>query len=167
MDNSISTQLRGLLLGSLHASLATLHKGEPAVSMTPFALSPDGTGLVIHVSRLATHTADMLAHPQVAMMVLGAPEATDSPLALPRLSMQGLARPCGPDDPRHPEAKAAYVQRLPDSEELFSFGDFSLFFVSVQSARLVAGFGRAHAISGQHFAQALTQGDNGTSSLQA
>ena len=160
MDATITAALRKLVDDTVHASLSTLHKGAPALSMTPFAVMPDGSGLVIHVSRLATHTNDMLEHPQVAMMVMGQPGSSESPLALPRLSLQGLAHPCSPDDSAYGAAKAAYLRRLPDSEELFSFGDFSLFTVTVQSARLVAGFGRAHAISAAQFAQAFAASDN-------
>ena len=43
------------------AALGTLHDAEPFVSMVPYAIHPGGCGLVIHVSRLAAHTKDMLS----------------------------------------------------------------------------------------------------------
>ena len=133
MDASEALALKSLLWSQPVAALATLHKGEPAVSMVPYALLPLGEGFVIHVSRLATHTGDMLASPAVALMVVAAPDAAPSPLALPRASIQGHARQCLPDAPRYGEARAAYLAKLPQSEELFSFADFSLFVIEVQS----------------------------------
>ncbi len=53
MDPSEAIALKSLLVKQAVAALATLHKDEPAVSMVPFAFLPDGTGIVIHVSRLA------------------------------------------------------------------------------------------------------------------
>jgi heme iron utilization protein len=68
MDTSESLALRSLLASQPVASLSTLHKGEPAISMVPFAMLPDGRGFVIHVSRLATHTRDMQADPAVGLL---------------------------------------------------------------------------------------------------
>ena len=65
MDATESAALMNLLRTQPVASLATLHRGAPAVSMVPFALLPDGTGFVIHVSQLATHTQDMLHNPDL------------------------------------------------------------------------------------------------------
>eukprot|EP01036_Dinobryon_divergens_P041960 gene41960-55674_t len=101
------------------ASLATLHKGAPAVSMVPFALLPDGTGFVIHVSQLATHTQDMLHNPAVALLVTAPLAAADSPLALPRASVQGQARQCTPHSPAYEQARQTYLAKLPDAEPLF------------------------------------------------
>ena len=52
--NSVPTPLlRELLRTQEVASLGTLHKGHPYVSMVPFAILPDGSAFVIHVSQLA------------------------------------------------------------------------------------------------------------------
>jgi putative heme iron utilization protein len=144
--------LRSLLDGQPVASLSTLHRGEPAVSMVPFALLPQGQGFVIHVSGLATHTKDMLSSPAVGLMVMALPDPEVSPLALPRLSVQGHARPCAAESPKYEQARACYLAKLPQSEDLFSFGDFSLFIIEVRSARFVAGFGRATSITAGQFA---------------
>ena len=147
--------LQSLLAAQPVAALATLHKGEPAVSMTPYALLPQGRGVVIHVSRLATHTADMLAHPGVGLMVTGTPDMADTPLALPRLSVQGEAQPCAPGEADYDEARALYLARFPDSEMMFGFADFALFIVRIAHARFVGGFGRAHALTPEQLARAL------------
>ena len=150
MNETESAALMLLLRTQPVASLATLHKGAPAVSMVPFALMPDGAGFVIHVSQLATHTQDMLHNPAVALLVTAPLAVGDSPLALPRASIQGLARPCPPESPGYEEARHTYLTKLPDAEPLFSFGDFSLFVIEPESLRWVAGFGRAMSLVGEH-----------------
>jgi heme iron utilization protein len=157
MTPSQASAFRSLLEGEQTAALATLHKGEPAVSMVPFALLPQGQGLVIHVSRLATHTADMLAHPSVALLVVAPAEAANSPQARPRVSIQGIADQCVADAPSHEQARHIYLSRFPESEEMFGFADFSLFVISVQSARYIGGFGQATTIMASEFASVMSQ----------
>ena len=139
MDPSDSQALKSLLERRPIAALATLHKGEPAVSMVPFAIVPGSATFVIHVSRLATHTKDMLANPAVALLVTEEVESSDSTLALPRASVQGRARRCAPEAPEYALARAAYLAKLPQAEGLFSFSDFSIFLIEPSSVRYVAG----------------------------
>jgi hypothetical protein len=149
MDPSEAIALKSLLVKQAVAALATLHKDEPAVSMVPFAFLPDGTGIVIHVSRLATHTNDMLANPMVALLVAGSPEDARTPLALPHVSFQGQARQYEPESLEYQQARTAYLAKIPEAEELFSFSDFSLFVINPTSVRYVAGFGRAMSLTAQ------------------
>lgn len=147
--------LRQLLAGQRVAALATLHDGEPAVSMVPWALRADGC-FVLHVSALASHTADMQARPEVALLVTAPQRDGDSPLALPRLSVRGRAARCPPGSPAYAETRSTYLARLPESAELFSFGDFSLFVITVESARFVGGFAQALSLSGPRFVAVAT-----------
>lgn len=173
--------LHSLLQTQRLAALATLHRGEPAVSMVPFVLLPQCGSAVVHVSRLATHTKDMLEHPAVALLFVadaqlavaqlaepqaaqaqasatlsgGEPQDAHNPLARPRLSLKGRALPCPPDAPRYAAARAAYLERLPEAQELFEFPDFALFLVKPVSARFVAGFGRAHSLTAERWRAAL------------
>ncbi|MBX9870354.1 MAG: pyridoxamine 5'-phosphate oxidase family protein [Burkholderiaceae bacterium] len=156
MDAEADRALRQLLRHTTVAALATLHQGEPAVSMVPYALLPDGR-FVIHVSRLATHTQDMLAHTQVSLLVTAPVDVADTPLALPRVSVQGLASVCPPEAADHAAARAAYLARRPEAEELFGFGDFSLFLITPLSLRYVAGFGRAYAVTAGQYAALLRE----------
>jgi putative heme iron utilization protein len=158
MEASDLAALKSLLGNQPVAALATLHRGEPAVSMVPFALLSSGIGFVIHVSRLATHTKDMLENPAVALLVTAPLAEADSPLALPRVSIQGRARQCLPESPGYPEARSAYLAKLPDAEGLFTFTDFSLFIVEPESIRYVAGFGRAMSLSPERL-RAVVGGD--------
>jgi putative heme iron utilization protein len=155
--------LRTLLQTQRLAALATLHRGEPAVSMVPVALLPECGSAVLHVSRLATHTKDMLEQPAVALLFVadatlpsgGETPDAHNPLARPRLSLKGRALPCPPDAPRYAAARAAYLERLPEARELFEFPDFALFLIEPVSARFVAGFGRAHSLTVERWRAAL------------
>jgi hypothetical protein len=159
LDNAAMTDrdfngLRQLLLTQRVAALGTLHRGEPAVSMVPYALLP-GTGqFIIHISRLATHTADVLDHPRVSLMVMAEPSPADGVLALPRATVSGDAELLA-DGPERDAARAAYLARLPDSAPLFDFGDFGLFAIRPRAVRHVGGFGRAYSLTAERFAQVM------------
>jgi heme iron utilization protein len=155
MQESDAAALKSLIQQQPVAALATLHKGEPAVSMVPFAVMPSGQ-LVIHVSRLATHTQDMQITPAVALLITAHPESAQTPLALPRVSIQGTVHPCPKDSPDYATARSVYLARFAEAEELFSFTDFSLVMITPTSVRYVAGFGRAMSLTPERFSAALT-----------
>lgn len=157
MDDESSRLLRTLLIQRPIAALATLHKGEPAVSMVPFVLPAGDTALLIHVSALATHTGDMLEHPRVGALVTADTGGPWPPQALPRVSLQCDAAPLPREGADYERAKAHYLARFPDSAQMFELGDFSIFTLAPVSARLVAGFGRAHSLVGDALARWLRE----------
>lgn len=148
MDEHDNRLLRGLLNTRPVGALATLHGGEPAVSMVPFVLPAGGTQLLIHVSALAPHSRDMRAHPRVALLVTAEADGDVSPLALPRVALQAEARFLARDGDGYATGRTAYLQRFPDAATPFELGDFALVALQPLSARLVAGFGRAQALVG-------------------
>lgn len=150
--------LRDLLRTQQVAALGTLHKGQPYVSMVPFALRPGATDFIIHVSQLAAHTKDMLASPQVSLLVIAPPAPEVMAQELARITVQGKATQYVQGTPEHAEAKAAYLARFPQSEMMFGFADFSLFAIVPESIRFVGGFAQATTISPQTLAEALSQG---------
>lgn len=161
MNPDQSQALRKLLGTQPVAALGTLHKGEPFVSMVPFALLPLGRGFVVHVSRLATHTKDMLTHPAVSLLVV-APPAPQVPVqALARATIQGQARQCLDTDPDYAEARRVYLARFPQSADLFGFADFSLFVVVPRSVRFVGGFAQAASITAGTLARIMSAPDDG------
>ncbi len=147
--------LRRLLDARPVASLATLHRGEPAVSMVPFVRRRDDGALLIHVSALATHTRDMQAHPRVSLMVMAEPDAATPPQALPRVTLQAEVRMLPREGSGYEPAKAAYLARFPDAAVTFELADFAIVVLRPESARLVAGFGRAFALVGDKLDQWL------------
>lgn len=148
MDADDTRMLRHLLATRPVAALGTLHQGEPAVSMVPFVLPAGQVAPVIHVSALAPHTRDLLQHPRVSLLVMAELAEGDSPQALPRVALQADAQVLARDSAEHAAARAAYLAHFPDAAVTFELGDFSLVALQPVSARLVAGFGRAHALVG-------------------
>lgn len=161
IDAEQARALRSLLEQQPVAALATLHKGEPAVSMVPYALLPQGGGFVVHVSRLATHTADMQATPAVALLITAPPGSAPTPRELARTSIQGRARRCTPAEApgEHAAARSVYLARFPDSEPIFDFADFSLFVIEPRAVRFVGGFASATTILAAEFAAVLSPRD--------
>ncbi|MEY4590083.1 MAG: hypothetical protein RL497_2159 [Pseudomonadota bacterium] len=149
------------LLSQPVAALATLHQGVPAVSMVPFALLSLGnngnekSAWVIHISRLASHTQDIQACPDVALLVTAPPDLAPTPLSTPRASIQATAACCSVQSTEYAAARSAYLARFPEAEELFSFSDFSLFILTPTAVRLVAGFGRAVSLNAEEFHSAF------------
>jgi putative heme iron utilization protein len=156
MSPEQQSAIRSLLSTQETAALATLHKGDPAASMVPYALLPQGRGFVIHVSSLSTHTADMLAHPAVALLVTAPPGSSETPQALPRATVTGEARQCAAGSAEQAEARAAYLARFPHAEYMFAFTDFSLFVVQPRFVRFVGGFGNALGINAGQFAALMS-----------
>lgn len=148
VDPQAARLLRTLLRTQPVAALGTLHRGNPAVSMVPFVLPAGETRVLIHVSALATHTADMQKHPRVSLLVMAEPGAGTSPQALARVTLQADAQTLSRDGVDYAVARAAYLDRFPDAAETFELGDFSIVALQPVSARLVAGFGRAYSLAG-------------------
>lgn len=149
--------LRRLLDRRPVAALGTLHRGDPAVSMVPFAMLPGAAALVIHVSSLATHTRDLQQHPRVSLLVMAEPDSSVPPQALPRVALQCDARTLPRDGAEYDAARAAYLERFPDAAPTFELGDFAIVVLQPVSARLVAGFGRAYSLVGDTLADWLRQ----------
>lgn len=148
MDQEAARSLRTLLRTQPVAALGTLHRGNPAVSMVPFVLPAGETRVLIHVSALATHTADMQRHPRVSLLVMAETGAGASPQALARVTLQADAQTLSRDGADYAAARAAYLDRFPDAAGTFELGDFSMVALRPVSARLVAGFGRAYSLVG-------------------
>ncbi len=154
MDPERARALQDLLRRQEVAALGTLHQGEPFVSMAPYALLPGGA-LLVHVSRLATHTRDMEQHPGVSLMVLGERAADTQAQALPRATLQGDARVLPREAADHEVAKQAYLARFPISEDMFGFGDFFLYRIVPRSVRFVGGFAQAWSMTGEEYARVM------------
>lgn len=137
------------------AALGTLHGGKPFVSMVPFAVVGNSR-LVVHVSKLASHTRDMLKSPDVSMLISESENSGKMAQALARVTILGRARLLEHDDKSYTEARAAYAERFPDAAPLFEFSDFKLFLIRPTSARLIAGFGQAVTISADEFRSGLS-----------
>ena len=146
--------LRELLAGRMVAALGTLHDGAPYVSMVPFAITPDGTAFLIHVSELSAHTGDMQKDPRVSLLVMGAEKPDALPQELPRLTILGRAEPVEDPSPEYDAGKARYLERFPDSEPIFQLGGFWLFTIRPEHVRWIGGFAGAQSLTPEELAQA-------------
>jgi putative heme iron utilization protein len=147
--------LRDLVHRRRTAALGTLHEGAPFVSMVPFAVMPEGEALVVHVSRLAGHTKDMLADPRVSLLIAQPEGEGVAAQALARVSVRGEARELAKGGEEEQSGRGAYLARFPEAAPLTEFGDFSFFAIRPVQARFVAGFAQAMSVTGETLAKVL------------
>ena len=156
MNRELTDVLRQLIHGRMTAALGTLHQGVPFVSMVPYAVARDGS-FILHVSRLATHTRDMLDNSEVSLLITESEASGKMPQALARVTVQGQAAMLDSDSEKHTDAREVYLSRFPDAAPLFEFSDFNIFVIKTISARVIAGFGQAVTITGEDFATGLSR----------
>ena len=147
MDTETLQILSRLIATGRVSSLGTLRNGAPFVSMVLYAPSSDYSSFLLHVSRLAVHTKDILADPRVSLMICEADLTGGDPQTLPRVTLQGEAGEIQKSTPEYQAARALYLARFPASEVTFGLGDFGLFSVRPHSGRFVAGFAQAYNIT--------------------
>jgi hypothetical protein len=155
MNRELTAVLRQLIHDRRVAALGTLHQGAPFVSMVPYAIGGDGN-LIVHVSRLAAHTTDMLDNPDVSLLITEAETPAKMPQELARVTVQGRAEMVGRDTERYADIREVYLSRFADAAPLFEFSDFNIFIIKPVSARFIAGFGQAVTLTGDDFAMALS-----------
>jgi putative heme iron utilization protein len=153
--NRALAALAGLVSSRTVAALGTLRAGAPYVSMVPFAVLPGGDAFVIHVSRLATHTKDMLGDPRVSLLVMQTEGEGVPAQALARVTILGEAREMQKGSEEARACREAYLARFPEAEPLTEFADFSFFTIRPSEARLVAGFAQAMSVTAETLAKAL------------
>ncbi len=149
MEPNEKTHVLRLIRSQRWAALATHLDGEPFASMVAYVPEPDLSGFLLHLSRLASHTKHLLLNPKASLVISEPDTGGGNPQELARLSIQGVATELARDDPYYTTARDLYIERLPDSEMLFSFADFVLFRLVPDSARYVGGFARARTLSAE------------------
>ena len=133
------------------ASLASLSgSGMPFNSWAGIAPDPRTGTIVLLLSDLAVHTANLKGDPRASLLIVGsgadsggspseAPaDSGDDPLTLPRLTLVGHVTLTGDPD----IAAAIYLDRHPGAAGYAGFADFRYYRFTPESAHLVAGFGR-------------------------
>jgi heme iron utilization protein len=157
-ESRLTHALRELLNARRVGALGTLDARDPTqpfVSMVPFARLGAGACLVIHVSALAAHTRNLLAHPQVSLLVMAADTDGEPVHALPRVSFDAVAQLPEQGSPAWAAARSAYLARFPEAEPMTGLGDFSFVLLRPTAARQVAGFGAARSVDAAELAQLL------------
>ena len=154
----LTQALAQLLHAHRVAALGTLDaEVQPYVSMVPYAIEPSLACLVIHVSGLAAHSANMLAHPQVSLLVMQAETPGEPVHALPRVTLEATAQVLERDSADWLRCRDAYLKRFPDSEPMTQLGDFMFMALHPSGARQIAGFGSARTVQPVDVHLALSQ----------
>ena len=155
-ETRLTLELRALLHSRRVAALGTLgDDGNPFVSMIPYAMEPSLGCLVIHVSGLAAHTGNLQARPNVSVLVMQAEVQGEPVHALPRVTLDGLARVLEAGTPAWETCQAAYLKRFPEAQFMTQLGDFRFVGIALNGARQVAGFGAARSIDKDEVRRAL------------
>ena len=125
-----------LLREGRSGALATLMpgSGDPYCSLVNVATAADGAPLLL-ISRLAVHTRNILADRRVSLMIDERKEG--DPLQGARVMLMGTAAASA-----DPDVRRRYLDRQPEAEMFAGFADFAFYLVTLNSAHLVAGFGR-------------------------
>ena len=133
--------IRGLMRTASQVSVSTAlardGSGRPYVSLALVALDHDASPLLL-LSDLADHTTNLKARAEIALLFDGTGSYRD-PLAGPRASVLGQIKVV--EDQR---LLARFLRRHPGAELYAGFRDFNLYRLEVETAHLVAGFGRIH-----------------------
>jgi putative heme iron utilization protein len=144
-------EILGQLLGGVKTlQLATLDAaGEPAISYAPF-VQDDAGNFYIFVSGLASHTQEILRHPQVAVLLMEDEQEARQLFARTRATYRCEAQVVARDDALFPLMLDALENRFGNVVSLLrGLGDFVLFRLQPQSGRFVMGFGQAFVLVGE------------------
>ena len=157
-ENRLNEALRQLVWCERTATLGTLDReGEVSLSRVPYAIDPQRGDLIIHISALASHTAQLLRHPRASVLI-GEHEVEGAPVhALPRISIAVVAESCEADinSASLQTARTCYLSRFPEAEPMTQLADFRFVRLQPLGARHVAGFGAARSLSAQDLSQVL------------
>ena len=143
--------LRELLDQERHGVLATSSQrrtGWPFASMTLYALDVDGTPLFL-LSELAEHTRNLRVDPRASLLVQDS-SALEDPLAGARVTLLGTIEPIAVD-----AARQRYLAQHPRAAEFAALGDFTMWVMHADEARVVTGFGGAGWLRGDKLRAAL------------
>ncbi len=138
----------GLLAGARMAALGTLGaSGHPLVSLVAVATLATGSPLLL-LSRLALHTKNLAADPRASLLLRD--EGASDPMAEARVTLIGAMTPVA-----DPSARPRFLARHPEASLYVDFTDFGFYALAVESAHLVAGFGRIVDLTGAEILAAM------------
>ena len=138
-----AAEARRLLGAATAACLGTIARdgGGPYTSLVLVAVDQGGAPVLL-LSDLAEHSRNIAGDDRVSLLIDGT-QGLEERLTGPRLTLLGRAARSA--DPDH---RARYLARHPNAERYADFGDFAFYRVAIDSAHLVAGFGKIHTIAG-------------------
>ena len=149
MSQNPQSVLTQLLVTQQTLQLATLDaQGEPAISYAPFVRDAAGN-FYVFISGLASHTQDLLRHPQVAVMLIADEQDARQIFARTRATYTCFAEVVKRDADDYAPVLDAMQNRFGEvMGVLRGLADFVLFRLQPQSGRFVMGFGQAFTLTG-------------------
>lgn len=145
MDSPSRTALQRLITEQKVLSLAVLVDGIPVQGLLAYVPLPDLSAVLIHASSLARHTKGLVAGAPFSILIHD--EVTD-PLQVVRATFEGEVAIVERDSAEFERGRELFLQRLPNSEVLFTLGDFKMCSLPLARGRFVQGFARAMDVSG-------------------
>lgn len=134
------TIVNELISHAVTASLGThLPGGSPFVSFVSVA-AIDKLQVVMLLSGLAQHTKNLIADPRCSLLIVGQTDSGADPMTVPRVSLVGQMTQLPHSDDQ--AARKCLLGRHPSAAMYAGLGDFSIFQFKIETAHLVAGFGR-------------------------
>ena len=131
---------------ALATTLAREGRARPYVSLVLGAADHDASPVLL-LSDLADHSKNLKADARAALLFDGT-AGRDDPLTGPRASLLGelrvVAEGAVAEGALAERLKRRFVARHPGAAVYADFKDFRLYRMAVESAHLVAGFGRIH-----------------------
>jgi putative heme iron utilization protein len=148
--------LHRLLAGQRVLCLSVIVDDRPYVGLLPFVPRPDFGALVIHASNLARHTKGLQPGAPFGALIHAEDRADLDPLQLPRLSLQGTVRTIPRSEAEWSDTRDIYLDKYPSSRSIFQLGDFHLYELRIETARLVAGSAAIHTLNRRTLAEAAS-----------
>lgn len=140
MEGPEEDRLRALLVEGQVGSLSVTVDARPYLGLVPFVLTAEGPGALVHVSRLARHSAGLGRGAPWALLVHEPEGRQANPQQLARVTLQGTSEPLEPGSDAWETGRSLYLAKYPKSAITFQLGDFTLVRLVVDSGRYVAGF---------------------------
>lgn len=119
--------------------------GAPEASLVPAIMADDGVMIVL-VSGLARHTANLRSNPRASVLMADADNevARRNPLATPRITLRCRVDPLPRESSEWPAAMGRFHAGFGETIAVLSaLPDFGCFRLQSEHGRLVAGFGQA------------------------
>lgn len=136
---------RQIIQSATVGSLGTLtDDGAPFVTLVTVA-STASTSIVMLLSGLAKHTKNLVANKQCSLLLVGQGGEGGNPLEGARLTVMGNVTKLSRDEDA--PSRARFLAMHPDAAMYADFGDFSFYRIDIDTAHLVAGFGRIETLS--------------------
>lgn len=152
------TEAKLLLRSARAAMLATLSPPDagPFASLVNVATAADASPILL-LSKLAAHTRHLDADPRMSLLLYSAMNRMNGgdPLTHARLTIVGRAERVNDADERQ-KLRARFLARHPKSSLYADFADFAFFRVTIESAHLNGGFGRAANLAAERIVTSLT-----------